>query len=305
MRNLATISVVSAVATAALASLLSTAAVAAPASKFAAHVREAGEGLHLLHSGVADTTVVNGNQCDADHPWYEWIGEFGECVTAGDQDVILEAGIKTPNKKDLLIGVSLQNGLYTETAVKGKHGSSEKAGAAAGIMVWVVVDDGAFDVYPSSVVFASRVQELSATLGGVIESCSVNLVDEDEDGIPDSGEFVVARDCVVTDEEIGLILNTTSANHFNFVAPDLGPGDHTVEVYAKAMSSAAFLNGTYTVGLTEDDCVAAGGTFADGLCSFETTDNFAQAWALVDVGALTIEEVRAINQEGGITIEMP
>ena len=89
------------------------------------------------------------------------------------------------------------------------------------------------------------------------------------------------------------------------MAPDLGPGDHTVEVYAKAMSSAAFLNGTYTVGLTEDDCVAAGGTFADGLCSFETTDNFAQAWALVDVGALTIEEVRAINQEGGITIEMP
>lgn len=299
-------SVLCAITAAALVGLVSTAAVAGPSSKFAAHVRDAGQGLHLLHSGVADTADVNGTKCDADHQWYSWDGDNGVCVTAGDEDDILTATIKTPNKKDLLIGVSLQNGLYTDTTVKGKNGSQEVAGAEAGISVRVVIDDGAISAYPESVVFAKRVQELSATLGGVIESCTVNLVDDNADGIPDSGEFNVIDDCVVTDEEIGLMLSTTSANHFNFVAPDLPPGDHIIKVYAKAVSSAAFLNGSYaTESLTEEDCTAAGGTYDAGVCTFETTDNHAKAWALVSVGSLTVEEVRAINQEGGIVIDVP
>ncbi|MGD2138037.1 MAG: hypothetical protein PVF08_07255 [Gammaproteobacteria bacterium] len=278
-------------------SVISTSVYAGAASNFAATIRQApGEGIHLLHSGVAEA-VVSGIPAEADNT-----------------DTVLSTGIKTANKKDLLIGVSLQNGIYTDTTVKGKNGSSEKAGAMAGIKVKVVVKNKygvSVPVFPSEVVFASRVQELSAVMGGVIRSCEVSVEEElDEFGEPtgtSTGTIVIADDCIVDDEEIGLMLSTTSANHFNFVAPDMEPGDHTIDVVAMALSSAAFENGTYEVGdLDEPDCTAEGGTYdaGTGVCTFETTDNEAKAWALVDVGTLTVQQVRAINQDGGITTDL-
>ena len=268
--------------------VMATAIVSAPvfagaSSKFAAHVAQAGTNLHLIHSGTATATVS------------------GTKVELSQSADILNATIKTANKKDLLIGVSLQSGLYTDTTVKGKNGSSEKAGAEAGIKVSIEIDNGAIAVFPSEVIFASRVQELSATLGGVIESCEVSV--DPNTGL---GGFIVADDCIVSDEEIGLMISTTSANHFNFVAPDLGSGDHTIVVKATALSSAEFTNGTYTVGdLDQATCENDGGTWNGNTseCTFSTTNNEASAWALVDVGSLTVEEVRATNQEGGIVID--
>lgn len=110
----------------------------------------------------------------------------------------------------------------------------------------------------------------------------------------------MADDCVVSDEMIRLILDTTSADHFNFVAPNLDPGDHTVKVCAKAMSSAEFTNGSWSYCPEERD---ADGNCPVALVEVETTNNAAQGYALVDVGVLTVEEVRAINQEGGIVID--
>lgn len=236
---------------------------------------------------------------------------------AGDEAIILQTAIHSAQKKDLLIGVSLRSGLYTDTTVKEKNGSAEKAGAEAGVLVWIEIDGAA--VHPSQVVFNHRIQELNATLGGVIKSCTVNLVDytgddgvgDIPDGIPDYGEFNVIEDCYVTDEEIGLILNTTSANHFNFVAPNMGSGSHTVKVWAKALSSAAFLNGFYVNEsiTTSGDCVTAGGEWVEVEtdvydCRFGTTDNHAEAWAIVNLGSLTVEEVRDINQlEDGIDLD--
>ena len=279
----------------AMAAVISTSVFAGAASNFAATIRHnPGEGVHLLHSGVAEAVTS------------------GVPVEVGNTDTVLKTGIKTATKKDLLIGVSLQSALYTDTTVKGKNGSSEKAGAAAGIKVKVIVKDKDgmdVDVYPSEVVFASRVQELSAVLGGVIKSCEV-AVEEVLDGYGEptgtsTGTIVIADDCIVDDEEIGLMLSTTSANHFNFVAPDMASGDHTISVEATALSSAEFTNGTYEVGdLTEEECGAEGGAYDAGICTFGTTDNEAKAWALVDVGTLTVQQVRAINQEGGITTDL-
>jgi hypothetical protein len=81
---------------------------------------------------------------------------------------------------------------------------------------------------------------LSAVLGGVIRSCEVSVEEElDEFGVPtgtSTGTIVIADDCIVDDEEIGLMLSTTSANHFNFVAPDMVPGDRTIDVVATDLS---------------------------------------------------------------------
>lgn len=269
--------IVNAVIVSAISSLWMMPVQAGPASKFAAHVSQAGQGTHLLHSGVA-TAITSGVP-----------------VVVDNEDKILRATIKTANKKDLLIGVSLQSSLFTDTVVKGKLGSSETAAAMAALMVRIEVDGKKDAAFPRTVVFSKRVQELSATLGGVIQRCTVNLIDTNGDGTPDSGEIVIGRDCIVTEEEIGLALSTTSANHFNFVVPNVTPGEHVVTVHARAMSSAEFKNG---LAPTAYDANGNPIEYA------ETANNSATAWALVDVGALTVEENRAINQEGGINVEL-
>lgn len=311
-----------------LSAVVSTTVMAAPASKFSAHVDNTSA--YLLQSGVADTMTPSGSACAGGNYFYD--AGYDVCYTSGDTQNILNASIKTPNKKDLLIGVSLESALFTHTEVKGKNGSSEKAGAEAGVMVRVLIDpiysntgdlQSYVRAYPDNVVFAKRIQELTATLGGVIESCDVSLeVTGTADGSGNvtgtaDGTINIADDCIVSDEEIGLILNTTSANHFNFVAPNMLPGDHAVVVEATAVSSAAFSNGSYLLSdstLSEAECVGdPKGTAVyenDGSvevyvgCEIETTDNSAKAYAVINIGSLTVEEVRAINQDGGITIDM-
>lgn len=184
--------------------------------------------------------------------------------------VILESKIHTSNRKELLIGVSLETGLFTQTQVKGKNGSTDTASASAGIDVTVYVDGK--PAAPGTITFNQRSQTLTAVLGGVIESCTFGT-DQNQDGtVDDSITVIIEDDCVVTDEEIELIQKTMSAHHFNFVAPDLPSGDHTITVEAKISSSSTS---------------GAGSSSATGL---------------VGKGSLTVEAVRAINQAGGLNI---
>ena len=164
-------------------------ATAGPASKFAAQVSN----IQL----ISNTTA------------YAWA-------------TVLQTAIKTPNKKDLLIGASFETGLYTDTKVKGKSGDRDSSDAKAAVKIRVLVDG--FPAYPEEVIYDKRSQTLTAVLGGVIDSCQ----DLDEDGVID-----VETECTVTDEEIQLILDTMAAHHFNFVLSNLEPGEHLVEVQAK------------------------------------------------------------------------
>lgn len=176
---------------------------------------------------------------------------------------ILSSTLKVPgSKKDLLIGVSIESGVFTETQVKGKNGGTDLATASGSVDITVYIDG--VEVAPGEVTFNHRKQELEATFGGVIESCT------DGDG---DGTIIVADDCVVTDEMIRLLLDTTSANHFNFIAPNVGSGDHTITVVADVSAAAS-----------------AG-------------DGFAEGRAVVNVGSLSVEVVRSANTSDGITIE--
>lgn len=140
----------------------------------------------------------------------------------------------------------------------------------AGIDITVFVDGTPAE--PGTITFNMREQELDAVLGGVIESCTFNT-DADGDGVVDENiTITIENDCVVTDEEIELIQRTMSAHHFNFVAPNLTPGDHHITVEASISSSTTS---------------GEGGAMARGL---------------VGKGSLTVESVRAINQDGGLTI---
>ena len=177
---------------------------------------------------------------------------------------VLSTMIKTPNKKDLLIGGSFETALFTQTQVTGKNGSTSTSSASATLEVRVLIDGQPFNkadqtgAFPPIVMYDHRAQTLSATLGGVIQNCTVV-----------GGVINVALNCTVTDEMINLILETMSAHHFNFVAANLSPGVHTVEIQVRS-------------GTTADTSPAGFGT--------------ASATAGVGRGSLTVEEVKAINQ---------
>lgn len=188
---------------------------------------------------------------------------------------ILDIPIKTANKSDLLIGVSLESSLITDTKAKGKNGGADSENATAGVDVCVLIDDSAALVLPTCVTFEKRSQTLNTVLGGVISSCedtgTFNVVAgvcvETGTDVAD-GIITVQCECVVTDEEIQLILDTTSANHFNFVARNLRSGDHTIKATVTATISKSGSDSTATVA--------------------------------VGAASLTVEEVRAVNDGTGI-----
>jgi hypothetical protein len=205
---------------------------AAPSSKFAANVR--------------DMTIVPATESDFDY------------------STVLAVPIKTPNKKDLLVGVSFETGLYTRTLVKSKLGISDTESATAQLNVRVLVDGQQVypKVSPAEVTFDKRLQQMTAALGGIITSC------RDMNG---EGTIDVGTECIVADETIELILDTMAAHHFNFVAANVPPGDHLVEVQVR--------------GTTKTSSGDAGATVAVGR------------------GSVTVEEVRAVNQGTGLIFE--
>ena len=221
----------------------------------------------------------------------------------------LTAGIKVGSKKDLLIGVSLQTGIWTQTLVKGKKGGESWSSAEGTIEVCVTLEkDGNTDysdhVKPDCVIYDSRYQKLRAILGGV-ETCvdtGTFMVDigDPSDPLDDEcvetcyeetcsggtiactdptavscqdGNVTIPCECEFSDEEIELILDTMGAHHFNFVAKDLDAGEYTL---------------TATVTGTTD----VGGDPTTGVAKVS-----------VGPGSLTVEEVRATNNPNGIVFD--
>lgn len=278
------------VATSIMASaIVSASAYAAPSAKFAAVYSD-----EASLSTIAEVTNSTG----------------GTTVSAGQQFAgHTLATIKVPEQKELLVGLSAEIGLLTSTQVKGKNGGSGSAEAGARVSVQVsaipavpYLDDQGnlvtqIDALPGPVMLSERVQELSATLGGVIESCTdggsydadgnLTVVDADGDGIADNadGTIDVNLECYVTDEEIGLLQNTTAAHHFNFVFPDMKAGQYTIKAVFISGSSAEV-----TVDLCED-------TTDDGIddCANVTFEGTAKATSVINKYMMTVQEVRAVK----------
>jgi hypothetical protein len=175
---------------------------------------------------------------------------------------VLSGQIHTATPKDLLIGVSLETSLLTDTVVKSSGGARDVSTAEAGIEIKVLVDGK--EAAPGVVVFDKRKQQLSAALGGYYTNCT----DTNLDGITD-----VLTECELAPEEIGLLLDTTAAHHFNFIQADLGQGTHSVVVKSKISNNTVFANGTAT------------------------------ASALLGKGSLSVEEVQAVNSPEGIVLQ--
>jgi hypothetical protein len=115
--------------------------------------------------------------------------------------------------------------------VRSKGGVKDTSTASATIQMQVLVDGVA--AQPGVVIYCSRTQQLSATLGGILQSCT----DANGDGT------ITATECLLSDEEISLLLSTMDAASFNFGA-DVGTGVHTIAVQAKISTSTSAQTGS-------------------------------------------------------------
>jgi hypothetical protein len=165
------------------------------------------------------------------------VGLFDNADKTGTHsfDPILGAQIHTGSQKDLLIGVSLETGLFTSTAVKSSGGVKDTSNAEANIKIMVLVDG--VEAAPGTVIYDKRSQTLSATLGGYFANC----IDENGDGTTD-----VLTECDLLPEEIELVLDTMAAHHFNFVFDNLPAGDHYIDVMTEVTGSTTSENGSAT-----------------------------------------------------------
>jgi hypothetical protein len=141
---------------------------------------------------------------------------------------------------------------------------------------------------PGQVMLSKRVQELSATLGGVIQECTDG--DTNFDGTADTdpdGTIDIVSECIVTDEEIGLLQDTTAAHHFNFVLPNMNQGEYDIK--------AIFTTGARAeVDICDSDTDYCGDIYdAQG-----TVSASAEAKAVINKTMVTVQQVRATK--GGI-----
>lgn len=190
---------------------------------------------------------------------------------------ILRTHIKTPNAKEIAMGVSLQCGLVTDTTVRSKNGDLDSSAARGRIRVRVKItqpntqvvygmpNNGAdlstdmdFDNEGGGLTYCDRYQKLEAKFSGL--NCTAD---------PANGVVTCQNP-----ESLRLLLKTLNANHFNFLHANAIPGVHRIEVQARAQAG-----------------IALGGTSLGA----------AGAEAFAGAGALSVETIRLIKDANGTT----
>jgi hypothetical protein len=171
-------------------------------------------------------------------------------VVGGTWVEIASKPVKLSNSQSLFVSPSLVSGLYTRTRTKTSDGSTSTAQAEGAVYLRAALIDSAgneiiaeplarcgasiFGCTQKSnywgVVLDSRIQTLTQD----ITACTV-LVDN------------VTGTCDFT-STIDFVLQTASANSFNFIFPNVGQGVYTLKVYAGVGSDASIIGSGTAVG---------------------------------------------------------
>jgi hypothetical protein len=189
-------------------------------------------------------------------------------TTEADENggTLLETTIQTPNSSQttLLITPSLVTGLYTNTLV---DETSPESSRGAAVVVSVTLDGKPVLPATSStpgVIYEERFQQLSTNVFEHIEECR------------DDNEQTGDDKC-----NIDLALSTLSAHAFNFIVPNVGGGNHKLKV--------------------EWDFQCYGNDGEETDCTTTFTPNTAGACA--GPGTVTVQQVKAFSQSGGIKVQ--
>jgi hypothetical protein len=182
---------------------------------------------------------------------------------------VMTTALANSQSSSYLINASLVTGLLTNTTVTSNGGSKSSGSATGSVQVGVIID-GSFDsnghylgggsyAYPGLLSFDTRTQTLTATLGQALTGCTV------VSGIVQCTGF--------TQEQIQLVLDTTSAHSFEFILPNVGvapnSAPHRIDVVAQVSSStlssglgSALASACYGAGSIVVDAVRLGHTFS-------------------------------------------
>ncbi len=187
----------------------------------------------------------------------------------------LKQQIKLANQKDLFLGASLQCGIVTDTTVKSLNGSLDTAEARGTIRVRIKVT-----APNGTVTYAQPNTSVDATNtttgpgGGVVFCDRVQTLAAKFSGLSCTADATGAVTCTKP-EELQLILKTLNANAFNFIAPNLTSGVHTIEVQARSstVTSATGLGGS-----------------------------LGAANAFIGAGSVSVESVRMVKGNDGSTL---
>jgi hypothetical protein len=172
--------------------------------------------------------------------------------------MMLDTTIKTPNSQftTLLITPSLVTGLFNNTEVTG---AMENSANSAAVKVFVTLDGN--PVAPAStgspgIIYDERFQQLSSNVFDSIAGCAMS------------------NNC-----NIDLVTSTLAAHSFNFVAPNVGGGNHHLVV---SWDFECTNNGT------------------SAPCTMAYTTNTAGACA--GPGSVTVTQVKTFSQSSGVTV---
>lgn len=194
--------------------------------------------LRTMAAAAAFVAAASGVSYAQSQPSAKFTAQVGNInvldSTALGWTTVLSNSIKTSSQKDLVVGVSLEAGLYTQTVVRSKTGTSDTSSAESSIQVRVLVDGKV--AYPGEVVFARRKQAMTATFQGIIDGCLT---------VDSLGNVIINQDCV-RPEELETLLDTMDANAFTFLLDDVGTGVHRVEVQARIESATSSQTGSAT-----------------------------------------------------------
>jgi hypothetical protein len=190
---------------------------------------------------------------------------------------ILTTHIKTPNGKELGMGVSLQCGLVTDTTVRSKNGDLDSSSARGRIRVRVKITqpDGSV-VYGQPNNGADLATDISLdNSGGGLTYCDrYQKLEAKFSGLNCTADAVTGVVTCTDPEQLRLLLKTLDATHFNFIHANAMPGVQTVEVQARAQAG-----------------IALGGTQLGS----------AGAEAFAGAGALSVETIRLVKDADGTT----
>jgi hypothetical protein len=184
-------------------------------------------------------------------------------LSGGIAGTEMDTFIQTPNSSQTALLITPS--LVTALYTNTNINTSKNLSSETAAVVVKVTMDGN-PVAPdkgSGVVYDERFQQLSSNLFSQLSECGTALAPNNL--------------C-----NIDLILSTASAHSFNFVAPSVGGGDHHLVVTWSFLCD----NGT--------------GTLTAAACTKSFTNNSAAACA--GPGSITVTQVKAFSQSGGIAI---
>ena len=182
---------------------------------------------------------------------------------------VMTTSLANSQSSSYLVTASMVTGLLTNTTVSSNGGSKSSGSATGSVQVGVILD-GNFDsngqylgggtyAYPGLLNFDTRTQTLNATLGQAFTGCTVV-----------SG---IVQCTGLTQQQIQLILDTTSAHSFEFILPNVGvapsSSPHRVDIVAQVSSmtvssglGSALASACYGAGSVVVDAVRLGHTFS-------------------------------------------